>query len=247
MAALNHMRARNRGTIVGVGSALAYRSIPLQSAYCGAKSAVRGFMDSLRSELINEQSGVRLTMVHLPAVNTPQFDWARNHLPHKPRPVAPVFEPEAIAEEIYRAAQEAPREMWVGLPTAKAILGNMVAPGWLDRYLARSAVSGQKSAELDDAHRADNLFAPAPGDYGAHGRFDQDTRHRVMARSGTAVRWAIGCAVGATLLGTIGFAARKNARRRRSVSPARSGTNAQTHRWHWKRSLDFWGTPRRCQ
>jgi hypothetical protein len=90
----------------------------------------------------------------------------------------------------------------------------MVAPGWLDRYLARSAVSGQKSAELDDAHRADNLFAPAPGDYGAHGRFDQDTRHRVMARSGTAVRWAIGCAVGATLLGTIGFAARKNARRR---------------------------------
>ncbi|MGK7868120.1 SDR family oxidoreductase, partial [Falsiroseomonas sp. E2-1-a20] len=139
LAALQHMRPRNRGTIVQVGSALAYRAIPLQAAYCAAKFAMRGFTDSLRSELIHAGSGVRLTMVQLPAVNTPQFDWARNHMPRRPRPVAPVFAPEAVAEHILRAAREAPRELWVGGPAVQAILGNMVAPGLLDRMLAVAA------------------------------------------------------------------------------------------------------------
>jgi NAD(P)-dependent dehydrogenase (short-subunit alcohol dehydrogenase family) len=213
MAALKHMRPRNRGTIIGIGSALAYRSIPLQSAYCGSKSAVRGFMDSLRSELLHENSHIRLTTVHLPAVNTPQFDWARNRLPNKPRPVAPVFQPEAIGEEIFRAAAHAPRELWVGLPTAQAILGNMVVPAWLDRYLARSSYPGQQSQEPDAPNRANNLFAPVPGNYGTHGRFDRGARAAVIARSGTTVRVALGCAVGIAALSVLGLAARQKGRR----------------------------------
>ncbi len=142
LAALKHMRRQGTGTIVQVGSALAYRASPLQSAYCAAKAAVRGFTDSLRSELIHEGSPIRLTMVHLPAVNTPQFDWARSRLPRRLQPVPPIHDPEVAAEAIVRAARKAPRELWVGSPTIKAILGTMAAPGLLDQLLARGAWDG---------------------------------------------------------------------------------------------------------
>ena len=147
LAALRHMRPRERGTIVQVGSALAYRSIPLQSAYCAAKAAVRGFTDSLRSELLHEGSAIRLTMVQLPAVDTPQFDWARSRLPRRLQPVPPIHAPEPVAEAIVRAALEAPRELWVGGPTVQAILGTMAAPGLLDGMMARRAWDGQMTGE----------------------------------------------------------------------------------------------------
>ena len=172
MAALSRMRIRNRGTIVNVGSALGYRSVPLQSIYCGAKFAIRGFTDSLRSEIIHDNLDVHLTMVDLPAVNTPQFDWAMNKMGKKAKPVAPIFQPEVPARAIYFAATHRRREIWVGFPTVKAILANRVAPGLLDRYLATAGYTGQLTHEPlgDDAPA--NLFEAVPGDYRAHGRFD---------------------------------------------------------------------------
>ena len=172
MAALKRMRARNRGTIVQVGSALAYRSIPLQAPYCGAKFAIRGFTDSLRSELLHDGVDVHLTMVQMPALNTPQFDWGLNKLPNRPQPVPPIFQPEVAAEAIVFAAYARRREVWVGSSTIKAILGNKLAPGWLDRYLAQVGYSGQSSGEAADPAAPNNLFEPVPGDYGARGRFD---------------------------------------------------------------------------
>jgi hypothetical protein len=175
---------------VQVGSALAYRSIPLQSAYCAAKAAVRGFTDSLRSELIHEGSAIRLTMVQLPAVNTPQFDWARSRLPRRLQPVPPIYRPEVVAEAIYRAAMEAPRELWVGLPTMQAILGTAIAPRPLDRVAAERAWGGQMTAERACASRPDNLFEPVAGDHGAHGRFGRRSRDVVTAASARTVRGA---------------------------------------------------------
>jgi NAD(P)-dependent dehydrogenase (short-subunit alcohol dehydrogenase family) len=171
MAALRRMRPRNRGTIIQVGSALAYRSIPLQSAYCGAKHGIVGFTDSLRSELIHEGSSIRLTVVHLPAVNTPQFDWARNKLRERPQPLPPIFQPEVAADAIHFAAEHPRREFWLGWPTVKAIVGQRLWPGLMDVVLARMAYSGQKSGEpaLD---RPDNLMRTVPRNVGAHGRFD---------------------------------------------------------------------------
>ncbi|QRM34087.1 SDR family oxidoreductase (plasmid) [Microvirga sp. VF16] len=187
LAALHHMRTRNSGTIVQIGSTLSYRSIPLQSAYCAAKFAVRGFTDSLRSELQHDGSGIRLTMVQLPAVNTPQFEWARSHLPRGLQPVPPIYEPEAVAEAIMRAALEAPREMWIGSPTIQAILGTMVAPGLLDRLMARRAWEGQMADE-PATPRDDNLFDVPPGDPGARGRFGSRSRQQVLSVSGTTAR-----------------------------------------------------------
>ena len=172
LAALETMRARNRGTIVQVGSALAYRAIPLQSAYCAAKFAVRGFTDALRSELMHERSRVRITMVQMPGMNTPQFDWARNKFRHKYQPVGKVFQPEVAAKAVYRAAVLAPRELWVGSSTVQAIVGNMLAPGWMDRILARKAWDGQITRVPEIPHRPDNLEASVDGPFGAHGRFD---------------------------------------------------------------------------
>jgi short-subunit dehydrogenase len=171
LAALRRMRRRNRGTIVQVGSALSYRAIPLQSAYCAAKFAVRGFTDSLRSELAHEGSRIRLTMVQLPAVNTPQFDWARSRMAERARPLPPVFQPEAVALEIVRAAREAPRELWIGHSTVKAIVGAMLLPATGDRVLSRDAYAGQLTAEPRAAVHPDNLFSPPPGDPGSRGRF----------------------------------------------------------------------------
>lgn len=172
MAALKRMRPRNRGSIVNVGSALAYRSVPLQSIYCGAKFAIRGFTDSLRSELIHDKIDVTLTMVDLPAVNTPQFDWARNKMGWKAQPVPPIYQPEVPARAIYFGAFHPRRQIWVGLPTLVAILANQIAPGLLDRYLAEAGYSGQLSETPEPADAPDNLFSPVPGPYGAHGRFD---------------------------------------------------------------------------
>jgi NAD(P)-dependent dehydrogenase (short-subunit alcohol dehydrogenase family) len=174
--ALEHMQARNAGTIVQVGSALAYRSIPLQAPYCGAKSAIRGFTDSLRSELIHHNSKVRLTMVHLSAFNTPQFDWGRACIAKQPQPVPPIFQPEVAAEAIYYAATHPRRELWVGWPAVKAIVTTKLFPGLLDRLLARMAYSGQHTDEPLPPDRKDNLYEPVAGDHGAHGRFDSRAR-----------------------------------------------------------------------
>jgi short-subunit dehydrogenase len=173
MAALKRMEPRNRGTIVQVGSALAYRAIPLQAPYCGAKFAIRGFTDALRSELIHKRSRVHLTMVQMPALNTPQFDWGRNKLPERPQPVPPIFQPEVAARAIVFAAGARRREVWVGRSTIAAILLNKLSPGLLDDYLARAGYKSQLSTEHSSPNRKDNLFQPVQGPYGAHGRFDQ--------------------------------------------------------------------------
>jgi len=172
LAALRRMRPRDRGSIVQVGSALAYRGIPLQSAYCGAKHAIQGFLDSLRCELIHDRSSVKLSSVHLPAMNTPQFGWVKSRLPNKPQPVPPIYQPEIAADAIFWAAHHDKRELWVGMPTAWAILGNRIAPGLIDRYLASNGFESQQTAERDDPNRPDNLWEPVPGDHGAHGTFD---------------------------------------------------------------------------
>ena len=176
MAALSRMRQRNRGTIVNVGSALAYRSVPLQSVYCGAKAAIRGFTDSLRSEIIHDKLAVHLTTVDLPAVNTPQFDWAMNKMGVKAQPVAPIFEPEVPARAIFFAATHRRREIWLGLPTVRAILANRIAPGLIDTYLASAGYKGQLTDERLPENPPANLFHAVPGNYGAHGRFDSKSR-----------------------------------------------------------------------
>jgi len=172
LAALKRMLPRNRGTIVQVGSALAYRSIPLQSAYCAAKHAIAGFTDSLRCELIHDESAIRVTMVHMPALNTPQFGWVKSRLKHKAQPVPPIFQPEVAAEAIYFAAHNPRREFYVGLPSVEAIVANKIAPGLLDHYLARTGYDSQQHDGAEDPNRPDNLWQPVPGDHGAHGAFD---------------------------------------------------------------------------
>ena len=176
LAALRHMKPRNRGVIVQVGSALAYRSIPLQAPYCGAKAALRGFTDSLRSELIHDRSAVALTMVHLSAFNTPQFDWGRTTMDKQPQPVPPIFQPELAAEAIVWASRHPRRELAVGFPAVKAMLGQKLVPGFIDRMLAGSGYSGQHTDRPLPAGRQDNLYHAVPGDHGAHGRFDDQAR-----------------------------------------------------------------------
>ena len=172
MAALNRMRPRNHGTIVQVGSALSYRAIPLQSAYCGAKFAIRGFTDSLRSELLRDGLDIHLSMVQLPALNTPQFDWARNKMPQRPQPVPPIFQPEVAARAVLLAVDGRRREVWAGMSAVKAIVANKLVPGLLDRYLARVGYEKQLTDEPARPDAPDNLFEPVSGDHGAHGRFD---------------------------------------------------------------------------
>ena len=176
MAALKHMLARDRGVIVQVGSALAYRSIPLQAPYCGAKHAIVGFTDSLRCELIHRQSSIHLTVVHLPAMNTPQFSWCRTRLPRHPQPVPPIFEPEVAAQAIYWAAHHERREVFVGAPTVMAIYGQNVLPGLADGYLGRTGYDSQQTSEPVAPNRPDNLFEPVSGEYAAHGIFTQQAK-----------------------------------------------------------------------
>ncbi len=211
-AALRHMTRAGHGTIVSIGSALAYRSIPLQSAYCGAKAATRGFIDSLRSELLHDGSPIRLTMIHLPAVNTPQFDWARCKMDRQPRPVAPVFEPEAVAQQIYQGALSAPRELWIGLPTVKTILGGQALPGLTDRLAASQAYEGQLDKSPVSPSRKDNLFDPVPREAATEGRFSSESSSWVGAISDSSVRLILsGAAVG--VVSAIALAARRYARR----------------------------------
>jgi hypothetical protein len=174
MAALRRMRPRNRGTIIHVGSALAYRGIPLQSAYCAAKHAINGFTDSLRCELIHDKKDIHVCIVEMPAVNTPQFGWVKNKLPHKAQPVPPIFQPEVAADAIVFAATHKRREIYVGFPTVEAIIGNKIAPGILDHYLA--TYKTQQTAEPRNPDQPDNLFSPLEHDFGAHGTFDNLAR-----------------------------------------------------------------------
>ena len=201
--ALSHMTPRDRGTVVQVGSALAYRGIPLQAAYCGAKHAIVGFTESLRCELLHEGSNVNVTMVHLPAVNTPQFDWLLSRLPRHAEPVPPIYEPEVAARAIVGAADRPRRrEYWVGASTALTILGNRVAPGLLDRYLARTGYQSQQTGRPADHDRPNNLWQPLDGpgghDYGARGDFS--SRAHGQSPQAWLSRHRLGVAAG--LLGT---------------------------------------------
>ncbi len=205
MAALKRMRRRNRGTIVNVGSALGYRSIPLQSVYCGAKFAVRGFTDSLRSELLHDKLDIHLTMVDLPAINTPQFNWALNKTGKKARPVAPIYQPEVAARAIFFAATHKRRQIWLGYPTVQAILANRIAPGLIDRYLAKSGYNGQLTTEPSGPDAPANLFEPVPGDFSAHGRFDAEAKTRSWEMFTDRHRAAFWAAAAVGVSATIGL------------------------------------------
>jgi NAD(P)-dependent dehydrogenase (short-subunit alcohol dehydrogenase family) len=177
LSALRRMLPRDRGIIIQVGSALAHRSIPLQSAYCAAKHAIVGFHESLLSELLHDGSHVRTTMVQMPAMNTPQFDWAKSRLPNQCQPVPPIFQPEVGADAVHHAVRhDVGRELLVGWPTVKAVLGEKVVPGYIDRKLGREGYASEQTNEPRDPDRPDNLWAPVAGDYAAHGRFDDRSR-----------------------------------------------------------------------
>jgi NAD(P)-dependent dehydrogenase (short-subunit alcohol dehydrogenase family) len=198
MAALKSMRPRRRGRIIQIGSALAYRGIPLQAAYCGAKHAIRGFTNSLRAELLHERSGITVSIVELPAVNTPQFDWARVRMPHTPRPMGRPVEPEVVADAVFRVAQSSSREYWLGLQTILTILGNSIAPALLDRYLARVAVAGQQTQTPLLAGREDNLDRPVTSLHRIRGSFGVGASSRAALIEGQLARAAcviIGAAV----------------------------------------------------
>ncbi len=203
LAALKRMLPRDRGTIVQVGSALAYRSIPLQSAYCAAKHAIVGFTDSLRCELHHDKSNVKLTVVQMPALNTPQFGWVKSRLPNEAQPVPPIYEPEVAARAIYRAAHHPRREYWLGWSTVAAIVGQKFIPGLLDRYLGATGYDSQQTAHPRDPRRPDNLWKPVPGDHGAHGRFDtrasEYTSEWWISRNQTAILTAGAIGVAALL------------------------------------------------
>lgn len=179
-AALDRMLPRDEGTIIQVGSALAYRGIPLQSAYCGSKHAIQGFTESVRTELLHEESDVQLSMVQMPALNTPQFEWVKSRLPNKPQPVPPIYQPEVAADAIVWAAHHDRDELWVGRSTMKAILGNRIIPRRLDRKLAHSGWGSQMTDKTENSDRAYNLWEPVDDeeDYGAHGQFDERARSR---------------------------------------------------------------------
>ena len=212
MTALRHMRLRNSGTIVNVGSALAYRSVPLQAVYCGAKAAIRGFTDSLRSEIIHDKLDVRLTMVDLPAINTPQFDWALNKTGHRARPVAPVYQPAVAARAIYFAATHQRRDVWLGWSTVKAIMANRFAPGLLDKYLADAGYSGQMDDHPTSPHAPANLFEPVPGDYAATGRFGDEARESSWQMFTDRHRSAAVAAAGLALVALLGHTVRRSLR-----------------------------------
>jgi NAD(P)-dependent dehydrogenase (short-subunit alcohol dehydrogenase family) len=208
MAALRCMRPRDRGTVVQVGSALAYRGIPLQAPYCGAKHALQGFLESVRAELLHEGSNVRLTMVQLPALNTPQFTWARTRMPRHPQPVPPIFQPEVAAEAIVWAVSNPRRELMVGWPTVKTIVGNAAAPGVADRYLARQGYDAQQTDGPVDPERPDNLFEPVEGDCGAHGPFDDRAKTWSLQAALSRHRRALGLGALAGIAGVLGLRSR---------------------------------------
>lgn len=184
LSALKRMLPRDRGSILFVGSALAYRGIPLQSAYCASKHAIEGFFDSLRTELMHDGSNVNISMIQLPAMNTTQFKFVKTRLPNKPRPMGTIYQPEIAAEVIEYASRHSRREYYVGWPTVKAIVGNKIAPWYADWVLSRNGVKGQMTSEPEDPNRKHNLWEPLPGDHGAHGSFDE------KAKTFSVVTWA---------------------------------------------------------
>jgi len=204
MSALRRMTVRDAGVVIQVGSALAHRSIPLQSAYCGAKHGVEGFTQSLRTELLHDGSHVRLTVVELPAVNTPQFEHCLSRMPRRPQPVPPVYQPEVAADAIVWAADHDRREVWVGATTAATILANRIAPGVLDRYLSRTGYDAQQTDEPTPADPPANLWEPVPGDPGAHGPFDA-VAHPRSAQLAAATNRGKALAAVALLLALAGF------------------------------------------
>jgi NAD(P)-dependent dehydrogenase (short-subunit alcohol dehydrogenase family) len=211
MAALRSMRPRGRGSIIQMGSALAYRGIPLQSAYCGAKHAIRGFSDSLRCELLSEGSAIKITIIDLPAVNTPQFDWARVHTGYTPRPMGQPIEPETVADAVFRAACGHWREYWLGLPTVLTILGNAIAPGYLDHYLARNAITGQETSKPASPQRRDNLDRPVTVLHRTRGSFSAEASERAVLVPGEVARLGV-VAAGAMLFFALGAAFRQHFR-----------------------------------
>jgi NAD(P)-dependent dehydrogenase (short-subunit alcohol dehydrogenase family) len=208
MAALRRMLPRDRGTIVQVGSALAYRGIPLQAAYCGAKHGLQGFVDSLRAELLHEGSKVHVTMVQLPALNTPQFSWARTKLPRKPQPVPPIFQPEVAAEAIVWAARNRRRELHVGWPTVKTVYGNKLAPALGDLYLGETGYESQLREEPVEPGRKDNLFHPVAGNFGARGEFDDRAKPHSLQLWATLHRRALGLAAAGGAVAALALARR---------------------------------------
>ncbi len=211
ISALRRMAPRNSGVIVQVGSALAYRGIPLQAAYCGGKHAIQGFTESVRCELLHDGIGVHLTMVQLPALNTPQFQWARAKLPRKPQPVPPIYQPEVAARAVVWAARHRRRELYVGLPTLVTIWGDKLAPQLGDRYLAKTGFESQQTSEDADRPSDGNLFDPVAGDYGAHGPFDDRAHARSVHLWAATHREAL-VAAGGGVLAALGLRARKRGR-----------------------------------
>lgn len=205
LAALEPMRQANKGAIVQVGSALAYRAIPLQSAYCACKFAIRGFTDSLRTELKHEHSKITLTMIQMPGMNTPQFDWARNKLTHDYQPVGDVFDPEVAGETAWRAVKDGPRELWIGGSAVEAISGQMIAPRALDRKMATDGWDRQIAAD-PNTHPEDNLYAPAPGRYGARGRFGAKAKSKALIVDPDRARLGFGATTAAAAMGVAGAA-----------------------------------------
>ncbi len=211
LAALKRMLPRNRGHIVQVGSALAYRGIPLQAAYCASKHAIQGFMDSLRAELIHQKSAIVPVMVQMPALNTPQFDWCKNKLPNKSQPVPPIYQPEVAARAIVFASKKKRREIYVGLPTVIAIIGNKMFPRLGDLYLGKNGVKSQQTDEKADHSRPDNLYEPVGGDPGAHGRFDAQAHpHSPQLWTDMHREWMVGgfLALAGAVLGALCLAKR---------------------------------------
>lgn len=203
-SALKRMQTRNKGSIILIGSALAYRGIPLQSAYCGAKHAIHGFFESLRAELSHDGSKINLSMVQLPAMNTTQFGFVKSYLPNKPQPMGTIYQPEVAAQAVAHIAKNPQREMYVGYPTVQTILGNKLVPGFLDWYLGETGIEGQQTNEPKDPNRKDNLYEPLPGDHGAHGTFDDSSWNfspETWAATHKAVTWGAVLSVAALAVG----------------------------------------------
>ncbi len=210
LAALGRMVPRDRGVIVQVGSALAYRSIPLQATYCASKHAVKGFTESLRCELLHDHSRVRVTMVHLPGLNTPQFDRVKTTLPRHPRPVAPVYQPEVAARAVVWASEHRRREVMVGAPTPLTVWAGRLAPGLVDRYLARTNYQGQQTDEPIPPDRPSYLWEPVPGDPGAHGDFDAEAHPSSAQLALTTRRRPLAAAmVGGAVVGSVAWMSRR--------------------------------------
>jgi hypothetical protein len=212
MAALRSMRPSGRGRIIQIGSALAYRGIPLQSAYCGAKHAIKGFTESVRTELLHEQSKISIAIVDLPAVNTPQFDWARARTPNQPRPMGRPIEPEVVADAVFRVAHGRWREYWLGMTTLETVLGNDVWPGFLDRLLARQAVEGQQTDEPLPVDRLDDLDQPITALHRTRGSFSDEAAHGAVLLPAPLVRLGV-VAAGAVAFFALGLISASSRRR----------------------------------